>query len=102
MARPRPDVHPACHRAVKQLDAAINADGRADAEILREAGLSGHRFMRWRKGEASPRLDLLEAAANTLGYEVHLVYAGERWPNPGDVAPVPPGGGSNRSPGGDL
>lgn len=58
------------HRVIRELNHAIASD--TVIEVATKAGLSEAFWWRARTGRVSPKIDDLEAVANTLGYEIVL------------------------------
>jgi len=59
-------------RIVRQLFEYIDADNASMTKIGNDAGVSREMMSYWRRGEHTPRADLLSAMAEAAGYELVL------------------------------
>lgn len=63
--------NPLVHELVEELDRQTRFS--SIRSFCRRVGICPTAFYTWRVGSRSPRLDLFQAAANALGFEVKLV-----------------------------
>lgn len=62
------------HPIIQQLFELIDADPRTYREISRLAGINHRALGTWKSGRNRPRLMMVEAVLNVLGYELWVEY----------------------------
>lgn len=62
-------IPPNAHRVVKRLFVEMNAQQISQEEMARRSGVSRNTFKDW-KNRSIPRLDMIEACLNVLGFEL--------------------------------
>lgn len=63
------------HPLVRWMDDALRDTGLTDRYVLARAGLATNTLSTWRRRGHRPRVDLLDAALEVLGYRLAIVDA---------------------------